>query len=257
MVSHTMPDEPEAGREGKFESLVDTVLDTIVDGVVTIDASGIIQSFNKACVKLFGYQPEEVLGRNVHVLMPEPYRTEHDGYIHNYHTTRKPKIIGIGRQVSGRRKDGSVFPMELAVGETRHGGQHAFVGIIRDISDRLEGEKARDQLRQLQKMEALGQLTGGIAHDFNNLLAVILGNLDFMVEHTADNHPLREFIDPSIEAAEHGAELTRQLLAFGRKQALQPKVISINELLHYFTRLVRHTLGERVDIIIETNPELW
>jgi len=243
--------------ESRLRSLVDTVLDTIVDGVITINERGEIQSYNKACASLFGYAAEEVLGKNVHILMPEPYRREHDGYLNNYRKSGVAKIIGIGREVSGRRKDGSVFPMELAVGETNQGGNHAFVGIIRDVSERHEAEKAREQLRHAQKMESLGQLTGGIAHDFNNLLAVILGNLDFMVERTKEDDPLRAFLKPSIEAAEHGAELTKQLLAFGRKQALQPKIISVNELLHYFTALVRHTLGERIETVLALDDDVW
>lgn len=244
-------------RENRLRSLVDTVLDTIVDGVITIDERGTIQSYNRACVKLFGYELDEVLGKNVSMLMPQPYRREHDGYLDNYKRTSVPRIIGIGREVVGQRKDGSVFPMELAVGETKQGGEHAFVGIIRDVTERHEADKAREQLRQSQKMEALGQLTGGIAHDFNNLLAVVLGNLDFMVDRTDATHPLRPFIEPSIRAAEHGVELTRQLLAFGRKQSLQPKIISINELLRNFTKLVRHTLGERIETILALDPDLW
>lgn len=243
--------------ENRLKNLVNTILDTIVDGVITINEQGNIKSYNKACARLFGYTPEEVLEKNINILMPEPYRREHDGYLHNYRKSRIPKIIGIGREVSGQRKDGTTFPMELAVGETTQGGDHAFVGIIRDVTERHEAEKAREQLRQAQKMEALGQLTGGIAHDFNNLLAIVLGNLDFMTEKTKEDDPLRAFINPSIEAAEHGAELTKQLLAFGRKQTLQPKIISINELLNYFILLVRHTLGERIEIILSPSEGLW
>ena len=106
-------------------------------------------------------------------------------------------------------------------------------------------------------MDSLGQLTGGIAHDFNNLLAIILGNLDFMAERTATDDPLREFIAPSIEAAEHGADLTKQLLAFGRKQALQPKIISLHEILRSFAAMARPTLGERVEIILALKDETW
>ena len=104
--------------EARLRSLIATVLDTVVDGLITIDRTGIIQSFNKACVSLFGYAPDEVVGQNVRILMPEPYHSEHDRYISAYLATGVPKIIGIGREVMGRRKDGSTFPMELAVGES-------------------------------------------------------------------------------------------------------------------------------------------
>ena len=241
--------------EKRLSSLVNTVLDTIVDGVITINAKGQIQSYNKACFELFGYTAEEVIGQNIRMLMPLPYRREHDSYLENYEKTGKAKIIGIGREVSGQRKDGSVFPMELAVGQTNQNVEHAYVGIIRDISERREAEKAREQLRQSQKMEALGQLTSGIAHDFNNLLAVILGNLDFLKEKTEENSPLQDHITPAIEATEHGAVLTRQLLAFGRKQSLQPKSISLNDLLTHFSQLVQRTLNERIEIILRLDTE--
>ena len=123
-----------------------------------------------------------MLGQNVNILMPEPYQSEHDRYISAYLETGVAKIIGTGREVMGRRKDGSTFPMELAVGELPQGGNHAFVGIVRDLTERREAETQREQLRQSQKMEAVGQLTGGLAHDFNNLLAIIIGNLDLLRE---------------------------------------------------------------------------
>jgi signal transduction histidine kinase len=117
-------------------------------------------------------------------------------------------------------------------------------------------EKTREQLRQSQKMEALGQLTGGIAHDFNNLLAVIIGNLDILHEKIGAEDPLCQFINPSTEAALRGAELTGRLLTFSRRQALQPKVIAINNLLLHFSTLIRRTLGENIEIIISAPEEV-
>ncbi|HLI10521.1 MAG TPA: PAS domain S-box protein [Alphaproteobacteria bacterium] len=242
--------------EVKLRRLVDMVLDTMVDGLVTIDRRGLIRSYNKAAARLFGYAPEEVLGRNVSMLMPEPYRSEHDRYIANYLETRIPKIIGVGREVSGQRKDGSIFPMEIAVGEINGGGEHAFVATIRDLSERREAEAAREQLRQAQKMEALGQLTGGIAHDFNNLLAVILGNLDLLQEEATES-TLQEYIAPCMKAALRGSELTQRLLAFGRKQALLPKTISLNDLVTHFSGLLRRTLGERIGVVTTLAADLW
>lgn len=251
-----MPPKRSAG-ERTLQNLVDTVLDTIVDGVITINERGEIQSYNKACETLFGYVPGEVIGHNVHMLMPSPYREEHDGYIRNYRETGEAKIIGIGREVSGQRKDGTVFPMELAVGATKEAGNHAFVGIIRDITERRLAEAEREQLRQSQKMEALGQLTGGIAHDFNNLLAIILGNLDFLDEKIQDQELLSDFVYPSIEAAEKGSELTRMLLAFGRKQTLHPSIMNPNDLLMKFTRLISRTLDDRIEISLSLDPSAW
>lgn len=117
------------------------LMNTIVDGVISISASGAILDFNPACEKLFGYRADEVLGRNVKMLMPDPFRSEHDSYIQNYKETRQRKVIGIGREVVGLRKDGTTFPMELSVGEIQDGEQRAFVGIIRDITSRARLEQ--------------------------------------------------------------------------------------------------------------------
>ncbi|NHM19962.1 PAS domain S-box protein [Epibacterium mobile] len=116
-------------------------MNTIVDGVISISAAGAILDFNPACEKLFGYRADEVLGRNVKMLMPDPFRSEHDSYIQNYKETRQRKVIGIGREVVGLRKDGTTFPMELSVGEILDGEQRAFVGIIRDITSRARLEQ--------------------------------------------------------------------------------------------------------------------
>ncbi len=124
------------------EERLRAVIDTAVDGIITIDERGVVESLNPAAVRLFGYEPAEVIGRNVSMLMPQPYRDEHDTYISNYLTTGIPRIIGIGREVVGRRKDGTMFPMELAVSETRLEGRRLFTGLVRDISERKQAEEA-------------------------------------------------------------------------------------------------------------------
>ncbi len=244
-------------NDTRLRSLIATVLDTVVDGLITIDRQGIIQSYNKACVTLFGYGPDEVTGKNVRILMPEPYHSEHDGYIAAYLSTGIAKIVGIGREVMGRRKDGSTFPMELAVGQSREGGNHAFVGIIRDLTERREAEKQREQLRQSQKMEAVGQLTGGLAHDFNNLLAIIIGNLDMLREIRAEDPVTDELVRDALESALRGADLTRRLLAFARRQPLQPEQTDINEVIGAIVRLLTRTLGENIMIEMALSPNVW
>ncbi|HYG90580.1 MAG TPA: PAS domain S-box protein [Azospirillum sp.] len=117
------------------------ILTAAVDGIITIDEYGRVESFNLAAERIFGYARAEVVGQNVKMLMPEPYQSEHDGYLTAYKVTNKPKIIGIGREVQGRRKDGSVFPMDLAVGESRFHGSRLFAGIVRDITERKETEQ--------------------------------------------------------------------------------------------------------------------
>jgi PAS domain S-box-containing protein len=129
----------EALRDG--EARFRAIFETAVDGIITIDERGTVTSFNPAARRIFGYAPEEVIGRNVKLLMPEPYRGEHDGYLRNYLTTGVKKIIGIGREVVGLRKDGTRFPVDLAVSEMVIGGARAFTGIVRDISDRKRVEQ--------------------------------------------------------------------------------------------------------------------
>ena len=128
-----------------------SILQNMVDGVITIDEQGIIHSINPAGERIFGYQAEEVLGRNVNMLMPAPYHAEHDGYLKNYLSSDHARIIGIGREVQGLRKDGSIFPLDLAVSEIQFKGQRMFSGIVRDSSERVEAEKAiQDGAARLQ-----------------------------------------------------------------------------------------------------------
>ncbi|MFT2091204.1 PAS domain-containing sensor histidine kinase [Paraglaciecola sp. 2405UD69-4] len=123
-------------------SRLEAVLNTVIDGIITINGKGIIQSFNPSAVRIFGYSPEEVIGKNVKILMPDPYHKEHDGYLHNYFTTGEKQIIGKGREVEAKRKDGSIFSMELGVNAMNIEGETMFVGTIRDISDRKAAEQA-------------------------------------------------------------------------------------------------------------------
>ena len=243
--------------EGRLRSLIATVLDTVVDGLITIDRHGIIQSFNKACVSLFGYTQDEVIGQNIRILMPEPYHSQHDRYIASYLATGVAKIIGIGREVIGRRKDGSTFPMEISVGESPQAGNHAFVGIVRNLTERHEADTQREQLRHSQKMEAVGQLTGGVAHDFNNLLAIIIGNLDMLREIRAEDPATDELVGDALDSALRGADLTRRLLAFARRQPLQPERVEINEVIGAIVRLLTRTLGENITIEMSLAANVW
>jgi len=123
-------------------SLSRALIATAVDGIIVIDRHGIVQAYNAACVLLFGFTPEEVIGQNIKMLMPPPYRAEHDGYIKNYSTTGARKIIGVGREVVGKRKDGSTFPMYVSVGEGSSDGEKIFVGIIHDLTKQKAAENA-------------------------------------------------------------------------------------------------------------------
>jgi two-component system, LuxR family, sensor kinase FixL len=151
------------------EERLRAILETAVEGIITIDERGVIESFNPSAEKIFGYTAREAIGQNIKLLMPEPYRREHDGYLENYHRTGHAKIIGIGREVLGQRKDGTVFPMDLSVSEVRLANRRMFTGFVRDITERKQLEKEiieisnREQQRIGQDLhDGLGQELTGI-----------------------------------------------------------------------------------------------
>ncbi len=237
----------------EFSSRLRAVVETAVDGVILIDKMGRISMFNPACERLFGYTAEEVTGENVKLLMPTPFHEEHDGYLKNYRESGERRIIGIGREVTGRRKDGSTFPMDLSVGEAIEDGSPIFVGIIHDLTER---KKTEEQLVQAQKMEMVGQLSGGIAHDFNNLLTVIVGNADLLGNKLRARPDLKAFCETIISAGERGAELTRRLLAFSRKQTLQPVVLDCVHLVEGMRLILRRTLREDIELRLLLDEQL-
>ncbi|MGA7978785.1 MAG: PAS domain S-box protein [Chromatiaceae bacterium] len=160
-------------REQRLRALVETA----VDGVMIIDAAGTVQEYNPACERLFGYGADEVVGNNVKMLMPPPYRDEHDQYLLRYRATEVKRIIGIGREVEGRRKDGTTFPMELSVGEARPGGQRVFVGIVRDITERKSAEQslrlAKEQAEGASRAKSL--FLANMSHEIRTPMNAVLG----------------------------------------------------------------------------------
>jgi two-component system sensor kinase FixL len=161
----------------RHEAHLRSVLDTVPDATIVIEPNGTVTSFNTAAVRQFGYRPEEVIGQNVNMLMPSPYREQHDGYLHRYLTTGERRIIGIDRVVVGRRKDGSTFPMSLAVGETRSGDTVHFTGFIRDLTERQESaarlEAVQAELARLARFNELGEMASTLAHELNQPLSAI------------------------------------------------------------------------------------
>ncbi|HEX6202209.1 MAG TPA: PAS domain S-box protein, partial [Thermoanaerobaculia bacterium] len=211
----------------------------------------VIQSVNPSTERLFGYAPGELPGQKINVLMPSPYREEHDGYMERYLRTGEKRIIGIGREVEGRRKDGTVFPVDLAVSEVTIGDERLFMGTIRDLTERKLLEQS---FLQSQKMEAVGRLAGGVAHDFNTLLGTITGYAEMLQNAVADREaPVRRYADRILQAARRGADLTRQLLTFSRRQEVRPRKIDVAMLTAETADMIRRLIGE--DIAFEHRVE--
>ncbi|KZN28590.1 hypothetical protein N480_10895 [Pseudoalteromonas luteoviolacea S2607] len=168
---------------------IETIMDTVLDGLITIDMKGVIHSFNAAAEAIFGYRASEVIGRNVKMLMPEPYQSEHDSYLSNYHNTGVNKVIGIGREITGRRHNGYLFPMELGVNKMVVQGKTMFVGTVRDISERKAAEAAIDSyIRKLQVSNSeLDQFAYIASHDLKEPLRGLANNALFLEEDHGDS----------------------------------------------------------------------
>jgi len=229
------------------EARLRAILDAAPEAIITADVTGVVTSYSPSAKTILGYKAEEVIGQNVNMLMPAPHKEKHDGYMSHYIETGEKKIIGTGREMKARHKDGSDVPIRLTVAEWWIDGERNFTGIIHDLTEDM---RRREALQQAQKMEAVGQLTGGLAHDFNNLLTVIIGNLE-LLEMQLGEFPKKELLNEALEASDLGAKLTTQLLAFSRKQSLDPTIISLNDLVLSIQPLLIRTLGD--DISVKTD----
>ena len=171
-------------RMEEGHSRLQATLETAVDGIITIDCRGLIQDFNKSAERLFGWKAEEVIGRNIKMLMPEPYQSAHDGYLENYMTSGQPKIIGIGREVTGLRKDGSHMPMRLAVGRVELPGQLLFVGFVSDISDRIALEASLREAAERAEQAAAAKSTflANMSHEIRTPMNSIIGFTELLLQ---------------------------------------------------------------------------
>lgn len=228
--------------------------ENVAVGNILIDDKGMIESFNIAAEKIFGFSKEEIVGQNVKALMPEPHRNTHDLHLRKYLETGEAKVIGIGREVTGLRKDGEEFPMHLSVGEMKVGGQVSFIGSVTDLT---KTQALENQLRHSQKMEAVGQLTGGIAHDFNNILSVILGNLEILGRLVSGDPKASGRVETALKSTRRGARLTHSLLGFTRKGAQDAKITSLNPLIHELEELISKSLTVAVKVELHLVEDLW
>jgi two-component system sensor kinase FixL len=220
------------------EALLQAMLDIVPDGLVVIDTKGIIQSFSPSAERMFGYTGADVIGRNVSMLMPEPQAKAHDGYIERYLTTGERRIIGIGRIVVGRRKDGLTFPMELQIGEVEVSGTHLFVGFTRDLTQREDRERRMAELQaeviHLSRVSDLGHMASAIAHEVNQPLTAIgnyLGGIRRLL--TPDTPPmLRQAIDKVGEQADRARDIVGSLRALVKKGTRPQHTENLETLIH-------------------------
>ena len=250
---------------------LEVILANAVDAIVTIDECGIVESVNPAMERLFGYAADEVVGQNVKMLMPSPYREEHDTYVQNYLRTSIPKIIGIGREVVGRRKDGSTFPMHLAVSEIEFDGSRLFTGIIRDISDlKLAEQKLADaneklearvkerteELRQAQadlvkseKLATLGQVAGGIAHEIRNPLNAVKTSAYFL---SRAKQPSEEKVQEHLERIDRQVTMIDNVITALSDVAKLPdpklEAVDIEKLIKHLSVRLRCRLTSKLNL---------
>jgi PAS domain S-box-containing protein len=228
------------------EQLARGIVDTALDAFVQVDEKGVIRDWNAQAENIFGWSRDEALGKNVFDLMGQP-----DGQgplkkalqaflLSGGVAVRQPR-----RELQIRRRDGKEITAELSIAALRTRGGFVFNGFVRDLTERITAE---DRIRQAEKMEAMGQLTGGIAHDFNNILTVITGTIEILADAVKGEPQLAAITRMIDEAASRGADLTQHLLAFARKQPLEPQVTDVNTLIINTAKLLQRTLGEHVEI---------
>jgi PAS domain S-box-containing protein len=258
--------------EAKFRGL----LEAAPDAIVGVDSQGRISLVNAQTERLFGYSRQELVGQDMEILVPEGARALHRRHRTTYFADPVPRPMGAGMELAARRKDGSQFPAEISLAAIESEDGPLVAAAIRDVSERLaleaerervkaqaERERFERQLHQSQRLESLGQLAGGVAHDFNNLLAVIANYASFVSEEVAAERDedgrweaVRRDVAEIQKAAERATRLTRQLLAFGRREVVQPVVLSVNDVVRDIERLLQRTLGEHIELVTHLAPDL-
>lgn len=252
------------------EAHLKSILDTIPEAMIVIDERGIMRSFSSAAERLFGYAAEEVIGKNVKILMPSPYREGHDGYIDRYLQTGERRIIGVGRVVVGERKDGSTFPMELAVGEMRSSDRRFFTGFVRDLTERQKTEARLQELQaelvHISRLTAMGEMASTLAHELNQPLAAITNYLKGSRRLLEANDPasmamVRDAIDKAGDQALRAGQIIRRLRDFVSRGESEKKVENLPKLIEEASALalvgakeqgirVRIDLDRKLDLVL-------
>jgi two-component system sensor kinase FixL len=216
-----------------------SILDTVPDAIIVIDERGTIQSFSPAARRLFGYADAEVVGKNVNVLMPSPYREAHDGYLDRYRTTGERRIIGIGRVVVGLRKGGDTFPMELEVGEFRVAEGRYFTGFVRDLTEQQQAQRRiqdlQSELLHASRLSVMGQMASAMAHELNQPLTAVMNYLE-AARHLFESAPqsagrVGDLLQRAVAQTERAGDVVRRLRQFVTKEDTERRPENLNQLV--------------------------
>lgn len=223
-----------------------SILETVPDALIVIDERGLIETFSPAAERLFGWSADEVRGRNVDILMPSPYREQHDAYIDRYRTTGEQRIIGIGRVVVGQRRDGSTFPMELAVGEMKVPAGRLFTGFVRDLTERQDADKRLQELQtellHVSRLSDMGQMASALAHELNQPLTAVI-NWAQAARRTMQASGVEippkalDFMERAVAQANRAGQIIRRLRAFIEKGETERELEEINKVVEEATAL--------------------
>ena len=233
-------------------ALLVALLDAMPDAVLISDAGGIITQVNRAAGALFGHDPAALIGRSVNILMPQALAERHDGFMADYVSSGRGRIIGRGRAVEGLRHNGTTFPLHVSLGRVDHAGETQFIAIMHDLTEQTAAEEA---LARSARIDAIGQMTGGISHDFSNILTVVIGNLEMLDARLTDAED-KSMLSDALEAAELGAELTAGLNAFARKSAIHCETIDVNAAVNSALTLIRRSFDPHYAITVELEEPL-
>jgi two-component system, LuxR family, sensor kinase FixL len=258
------------------EAHLQSILDTVPDAMIVIDEHGIIRSFSSTAERLFDFTAAELLGKNIKLLMPSPYRENHDGYLERYLRTGERRIIGIGRVVVGQRRDGSTFPMELAVGEMRSSNERFFTGFIRDLTERQQTEARLQELQaelvHMSRLTAMGEMASALAHELNQPLSAIANYMQGsrrLLENSAQDQStlLRDAMDKAADQALRAGQIIRRLRDFVARGENERRVESVKRLIEEASALalvgakdqgvrVRFQFDPAVDLVLADKVQI-
>ncbi len=236
------------------EERLQGIISSAMDAIITVDSNQRVVVFNKAAEQIFRCAAREAIGQPIEKFIPQRFRENHRQHVHGFaRTSVTGRSIYSPATLFALRADGEEFPIEATISQAETGAERLFTVILRDISARVRLEA---ELRQAQKIEAIGQLAGGVAHEFNNFLGVILGYSELLSAEAGDNEKVRRSLAEINAATQHAATLTRHLLTFSRKQLVEPQVLDLNQAVWEAHKLVRRLVPAHMEVAPVLAPTL-